>query len=393
VWYRVEYQVGDTTISGWVAARIEDAFYFIGVTDTADPCQDNLDIGVPEILTFTYDRVAAAEYGIAQGTQNSAFAIQQPSGFSRATYRAVENIPFANFVYDIIFGETGQTASAVFISDVLWFGGMPMTQIDPNECGAGAAINGGWRYCNPQTTFAWRVHEGVGEYFTNGAVPASVQQLTVDSDGDGFPNTNTDGNSALDTLNNVGVRLQGSNQGTTVDDPTIDSDEIKINSDGTGYINLTYGATIGEPNFIGLSELLLDRINNIQQGDYMWISPEVGDDHGFIVVGWAEAENCAIALSTSQRSYFTTYSHAINNNIHAPLPYVVDFTRLQRVSPRPFFCTFYQDPESEDSDKRLSNHDWFFYTIPDSIHITMDQLYITQNWFWSTSAGIFPYGG
>ena len=80
-----------------------------------------------------------------------------------------------------------------------------MTQIDPNECGTGAAINGDWRYCNPQTAFAWRVHEGVGEYFTSGAVPASVQQLSVDSDGDGLPNTNTDGNSVLDTLNTVGV--------------------------------------------------------------------------------------------------------------------------------------------------------------------------------------------
>jgi predicted outer membrane repeat protein len=403
IWFRLKKTFGENENDAWINASGlfddvgEPIYYIYGMDSDNDPCFQIALLQPTETITFTYDRRAAAQYAIAQGIQNSAFAIQQPEEFRQIAYRTTEESPFANFVYTLTFGPPGTTASGVFISEVLWIGGMPMVAVNENDCGSVEVANQpnlGWRYCSGASSFAWRVHEGVAEFFTNGAVPANIQQINDESSG-----SNTDGNSVLDDLNVVGQRLVlNPNSDLSSKNPTILASDVRISPEGTGFINLSSGATLGTPNFSGLSQFLWNRINTIQTGDYIWINPLLGDDHGFIVVGWTEATNCKLALEDPPTSYFSTFSQAIDNNVVSPVPYVVDFTRLQRVSPRPFFCGYYSDPLSDytpenEEDNKFSDHDWFFYTTPNFINITLQQLYIVSNWSWANENGNFPYGG
>ena len=119
--------------------------------------------------------------------------------------------------------------------------------------------------------------------------------------------------------------------------------------------------------------------------------------HGIL----AEADQCQSCLEAlnGQEIYYPTYADAIGNNAENPLPYVIDFTRLQRVQPRPFFCSAYSDPASnfdnpdtpEDDLNQFTFHNWYFYTMPDAVTISLDQLYLLQDWFWSSNDGIFPF--
>jgi hypothetical protein len=131
--------------------------------------------------------------------------------------------------------------------------------------------------------------------------------------------------------------------------------------------------------------------SEIIMGDYVWINSQKGtsassDAHGLLVVGWQEGIGCQIALDTvtTTLTFYSTASQASINNIINPIPYVVDFNRLQRPSARPFYCTAYPDPSGRvaSNENFFNPHDWYFYSMPDSIQITLSQFYVSPNWQW-----------
>ena len=199
-------------------------------------------------------------------------------------------------------------------------GGLPMTENLPNECGEQdpnniPTTNTGWHYCSDgDISTSWRLHEGVAEYYTDGYIPSQFPQV-----GNG---QTVDGNTVLDSLNIVGTRIFPEGQ-----DGTVLADEIRITPDNTGFINLTSGASVGNPNFSGLSDFVSGRITNsnsnrlnIRAGDYVWIKPEVGDDHGFIVIGWGKGQSCLDALD-EQEIYYPTYSDAVDQYLRQKRAY------------------------------------------------------------------------
>jgi len=163
VWYRIApgSPYFDAGNDRWIALRIpgtlrtagssaiEPFVYAVGLGgedgDTGLFCG-----GVPEIepdgvISFAYDRQAAAEYGMAHAYRNSIPGQPtlypgwvQPNAQRRVTrYFGDENlgsfyvpyqfqIRFAPFWYSGVTGVAGSTGSAVFNSELFWMGGLPM---------------------------------------------------------------------------------------------------------------------------------------------------------------------------------------------------------------------------------------------------------------------------
>jgi len=126
-------------------------------------------------------------------------------------------------------------------------------------------------------------------------------------------------------------------------------------------------------------------------GDYLYINRSNADlGHGFLVIGWGEITSCPDALGRiwtydppldqQHGQLFTDFADAGTDLV---VPYVVDFSggisfsQLQRVRPRPFYCTFHQNPGSfalEDS--------YAFYDFPNETTIEVQQLYTPITWTW-----------
>jgi hypothetical protein len=148
--------------------------------------------------------------------------------------------------------------------------------------------------------------------------------------------------------------------------------------------------------------------NSIGAGDYVWIDTLVagtGDYHGLIVVGWAKIQTCADALArinnnnwvayengTLYRNYGEAYSNpgdiprTTSQGIAKVVPWVADFKRLQRSAPRPFYCTRYQNDQLVPNGY-FQPHDWWFFRMPDSVHYTMNEVYINPSWNWTSTSG------
>jgi hypothetical protein len=70
------------------------------------------------------------------------------------------------------------------------------------------------------------------------------------------------------------------------------------------------------------------------------------------------------------------------------VPWVADFTDpaiTQRMVPRPFYCTRYTQDGSPGT--HFVVHDWFFYTLLNSVTIPSAQLFVDTNWQWEASDG------
>ena len=139
---------------------------------------------------------------------------------------------------------------------------------------------------------------------------------------------------------------------------------------------------------------LIDDEALLQAGDYMWIdSVDPGDYHGLVVVGWGETKTCSSALITAV-PLFTSYIDALNapntvpqhNGVAQTVPYVADFlgyypNNLQSPTSRPFYCTGYDEPGKTN----FSPHDWYFYTLADSITLSPLEIYVDPIWSWTSS--------
>jgi len=118
-------------------------------------------------------------------------------------------------------------------------------------------------------------------------------------------------------------------------------------------------------------------------GDFLVTDPYEGGAHGFLVVGWGPFEHCEDAMSGYRYTLddFTETRIADNTT-----PYVVDFTRKQSPTARPFYCSMYNDQIAPITD-RFNRHNWYFYILKNQITLNTSQLYVDSNWTWDATTG------
>lgn len=399
---------------GWIAARIENKFYIEGVgvnlgenqDKGADPCRGF--IGTPDEITFYYDRTTAVDYSIAQSYQNDVVSspgngrVSSRLDFTTAPritafFQQQPLIPFADFDYGTnISRESGRTGSAVFMSEALWMGGLPMTIGESNSCTT-IEVNSGWQYCSePNLTAAskvWSVHKGIVAYYTD-SIP---------------PQSGATSNNLLESWGNiVGTEV------SIITSTDINPLYITLLKDGGNLVVDAAGLALF------MKTELVTSSHAIVKGDYVWINTP--DPHGFLIAGWGEISNipsasgmssCDDLLASSANGTLVLYSsvaeaqQAGKTNV---VPFVVDFPgNLQNPIARPFYCTWYLQSEyyraenlpipnlAEDGgfardpigdyEGYLGRHNWFFYRLSDSITIEFQNLYPLDEWIWSASDG------
>ena len=396
VWYSIQY--GGQ--SGWIAARIEDKYYLEGVDADSDACSQ---LDAPSTLTFSYDRRSAAEYAIAHSYRNSVPSTQSGQmypGASRVTNRLDpgitidgQSIPFANEVKFADFtnwltGDPGSTGSALFISEAVWMGGLPMTynvdtqgNTDPlSRCQDSASLDlniAGWRYCDEESsgtgvsTRVWRTHQGITIYYSRDASIGENNVIAQHGQRKAVFVLFTDG-----AIRSDFAELAGNLQ--TLGAPQLDQNQQAFFD---RYIN---------PNT--QNQYTIQGITSVRPGDYIFINRQTVNGHGLLIAGWGAVMSCPSALSkvwtfspsalAEQGQLFQTFGDAEGA---AVVPYVVDFpgpidppgNQLQLPRARPFYCSQYRNPgffSLED--------DWAFYTFPSTVTIPVDRLYISANWQW-----------
>jgi hypothetical protein len=266
----------------------------------------------------------------------------------------------------------GATGSSIFISEMLHYGGLPMTvdqgdNIDTPDCtvadqgNIGPYTTRGWRYCPPETsaTRNWKDHQGIVQYFDslpggnliNTVTLAQIQGVIWTTETNGFGNS-----------------------GTLKTDLTARNAMISRFASG-------------------------GNLASVAVGDYLYIV-----SHGFVVVGWGPF------LGT-----ISGINHALSNGLAStrsvtnPIPYVADFGYgtggtadstgwLQDPRPRPFYAAatrvFQENLRSDQipylkrrgvvrvagnpatiepvyDDFVAQNGNWQFYKIPDTIALSV----------------------
>lgn len=369
---------------GWIAARMDDKFYIEGVginvgvnqDENTDPCKGY--IGQPSEYTFHYNRNTATGYAIAQAQQNNGVILTYQN-CGRVTYRLnVNDIPFADFTYPEVGHKINHpdcgngTGSAVFISEALWMGGLPMTIGESNSCTT-IEVNSGWQYCSePNLTAAskvWSVHKGIVAYYTD-SIP---------------PQSGATSNNLLESWGNiVGTEV------SIITSTDINPLYITLLKDGGNLVVDAAGLALF------MKTELVTSSHAIVKGDYVWINTP--DPHGFLIAGWGEISNipsasgmssCDDLLASSANGTLVLYSsvaeaqQAGKTNV---VPFVVDFPgNLQNPIARPFYCSWYIKNELG-----FSSHDWYFYTLPNSVTIPANELYLSLDWTWTNTDGILP---
>jgi hypothetical protein len=428
VWYRL------ASDDQWISVRIAEGtdpqissyHYLIGASPTRHPCDARAPFS--GTVTFTYDRLLASQYGIANAYRNSIpgfnyptqvdvtvrLTTSSPSVDGSAPIPFVPNIPYARFPYADITGNEGATGSAVFNSQAIWMGGLPMT-IDVNadespviqRCGNSTSFDlGGWRYCeeevpgtNGQSTKVWSNHRGIVCYFSalptaaslgiqcnsNPNLPGHESNLVLDQRGE-----------YLGTFNIFETRGEGT-------ELSFERREIISTTMGNlrneGAPRLDENPSIFFNTFINPdtpTEFTVQRITEIQQGDYIFVERASEFGHGYLVVGWGDIMSCPSALSRiwtfspGNAQLFASFLSAQNRNV---VPYVVDFpgsadssNQTQRPRPRPFYCADYQDPNTNQDPNNIRFQrtlDGFaFFTLPNSISLPINFLYTDMDWKW-----------
>ncbi len=375
VWYELEDANGDSI--GWIIARYED----VGFTGLGgDPCADETFTELSS-LTFPYDRRAAANYAIEHSYQNT--ELPNPLIGNRVTRRLASNgsqefIPFANFYYSYLTGDPNETGSAMFVSEAIWVGGLPMIIGETNSCSDQFLFNqSGWRYCsaNLGSSNAWDYHQALVPYFTNTQAPVTVN-----------------GNNVINIL----LALSGENGLITFPSvETIHDDRIwggrelpesDPNSDFLAYIpDLRDGIVADVP---GLSGFVSRNLSQVVAGDYVLIDPRAQGAHGLLVVGWGNIRNCPVVLKPESRLNINNLQPSFEATSENYVPYVVDFTRAQSPVPRPFYCTMYNESDVQN----FARHDWYFYRLPDQLLVNVSgiepRLYVDPNWQWNNTDGL-----
>lgn len=247
-------------------------------------------------IPFNYNRQAVAVFAKQKATNNF-------NGFP-TTYAEVEDklgdVGTGNWYENILTHRAGSTGSALFISESIYAGGLPMTT-NPTDmptnltCTAdyGVFENYGWRRCpiEKSATGNWRNHQGIRSYFPSFLGGTLLDTLLT---GDDIVNV-------VYQSPATGVELAG-----------------KLKDDGIAHSAL-------------LSKLGAPPLNTLRAGDYLYIdNPSSGDNHGWIIVGWGplldtlDGINYAITNSLSIDRYVTDPNNVNPAQDHV-IPYVVDF--------------------------------------------------------------------
>jgi hypothetical protein len=407
VWYR---QAGDLWIAGRMAgtlrlsesSAIEPFVYAVGLGrqdgDTDAFCNGVSWIGATETISFTYDRQAAAAYGIAHAYRNSTFesSLIYPDNQSRVTSRINNNNPpisvangsvanpfvnaflrYAYFIYpQQVSGDPGETGSAMFTSESIWMGGLPMTfdyQLTDRECPSVGDLESGWRYCSQDeiASFSWRAHTALTTYY-------SSENNPIVSSERGIISLNVFGI----TTEELVVRNQIAGRLTEEGFPLLTQEQNRCQFYDE-YFNPS-----------STSDRLFSGIQQVQQGDYLFINRDAITGHGFLVVGWGQITSCPDALSKLWT--FTTSTSAMEGQLfpnfpsagsNLIVPYIVDFSggisysQLQRPRPRPFYCAQYNDGEDGNFFNLLDS--FAFYGMPiDIVIFDNNQIYVPITWRW-----------
>lgn len=376
IWYRVNH-LGDV---GWIVAHMNERDYVHG----GDPCGS---IAPPTQLSFTYNRHAAANYAIEHSWQNN--SLTNPIAGFRVTRRLTVNqsgyfIPFANFTYSNLTGGTGATGSAMFISEAIWAGGLPMTLASTNSCDPNATNDAGWCWAsttgNGNPSNPWDKHEQIVAYYTDSLAPSTVGGYNV-------INTVLDSGSKgtrLDSFTNTldADFFSGNRDAALTEEDFFNNPDPPDSTDFNISIpTLRQGEVLDVPD---LDFRVSTNLGSIEMGDYILIDPfdTGGGAHGFLVVGWGAIENCEDSLTIRRIVGNFTESRVSDNTV----PYVVDFTTATSPTPRPFYCSIYND-QIPPVTGYFNRHDWYFYTLSNSITINTSQLFVDPNWQWDENAG------
>ncbi|MCI0708943.1 MAG: hypothetical protein L0154_02160 [Chloroflexi bacterium] len=425
IWYRIDIGTGE---QAWIAVYLEDiltvspfASTTISYTATPDPCPS---LPTPSEVTFSYDRERAVMYAIAHAYQNE---VQPPNGYF-VTHRLdqnnvmsgtgeiidVDTVSYSYMRYQSIDVHNPPdddpdqaTGSAAFISEVIWMGGLPMTRdrndTDPFGSCVFADLDTGWRHCvNPglaptttayggEGTRVWYNHHWIVPYFTRNVVVNPNAPDTHHPDGPAQP---------LNTIDNADAGYAVPITATDVYVPQAAVTWERLQD----YITLENGTFKSGPAAEMIASLvqgtLFDSgVTQIEYGDYAWISSPNNRTHGFIVAGWGNAVECSTVLpnpTVSARTSFTignglyrTREVAQSNGLANAVPYVVDFSwQLQQPIPRPFYCSSYDAPHPPWTHFELY-HNWYFYHIPETVEIPVEQIFVDTDQTWGNSDGFY----
>jgi hypothetical protein len=192
-----------------------------------------------------------------------------------------------------------RTGSALFISEMIHYGGVPMTiepADDPNnpDCSAadqstpGPYTAQGWRYCSTEknSTYSWKYHPAVIAYFDalpgGNANPPVTRNVTL-----------TQIQTVIRTDETAGFDKSGTLKG----DPNNPSDPIATNF------------TAMKNRFVS------GDLNTVAAGDYLYMV-----SHGFIVVGWGPFLGTIDGIT-----YALTHTLSPTRTATDCIPYVADF--------------------------------------------------------------------
>jgi len=377
VWYQIGTAEDET---GWIVARIEDKFYVDEVTADSDPCDGKVPEGSD--LTFIYDRQAAANYAIEHSWQNN--SLPNPIAGGRVTRRLGSNnqsgffIPFANFTYSMLTGEPGETGSAMFISEVIWAGGLPMTKGEQDSCNVSATYQAGWCWISASSdpSNPWDKHEQIVAYYTDSLAPYTVSGFNIDN----TVLAPEDKGTLLFFIDTLQPDyLSGNRLGK---DNFYDPDEPETTDFNISIPTLRKGEV---DDLASLESLIITNLANLKTGDYILIDPvnTGGGAHGLFVVGWGPIEDCVNSLQTRR----TVEDFSLTRTMANTVPYVADFAQLlQSPTPRPFYCSMHYD-QILPITGRFNRHNWHVYTLPETITLAATNLYIDENWSWTASMG------
>jgi hypothetical protein len=256
-----------------------------------------------------------------------------------------------------------------------------MTRGAGGVCDVTAIDNAGWCwYPTPtsgESSNPWDKHEQIIAYYTNSLAPATVTGYNIvntvlPSDQKGRLLTFTG------TLNSnyfSGNRPGSDNFNTPDEQGTTDF--------GTSIPILRRGEVV---DAVELEQLVGINLSPLRAGDYILIDPRDtnGGAHGLIVVGWGTFANCAATQSARR----TIDDFSIARTTANTVPYVADFSgeNSQSPTPRPFYCSMYND-QAAPSVGFFNRHNWHFYTTQDTITISPGQLYLDAVWSWTSNDG------
>jgi len=352
-------------------------------------------IAVEPSITVTYDRAAAAQRAIDLSRAN--FRAFLDGGFpeNKADVAAVVGKVDRNSPHDYSAYLTHRplgTGSAIFISECIFAGGMPMT-VRPNtnpknfDCDStdlefyqGGFDDNGWRICPNQqsATNTWKNHEGIKVYFAADTVGLGGQRL--------------DPQLIRDDIVNVVHQGPDANAGQLTEDETAHNNLINKINDPT------------------------KNLNTLKAGDYIFIDVSGGDSHGFMVVGWGPLLGTQDGIEYARTTPLSIERASLDSS-HV-IPYIADFcfgTKdaptdqydseneddrtgwLQDPRPRPFYSTqvfiigdtnLRQDqvnylrkiryPNPTDlviAHQRFAHLQWDFYKIPDTVTIPYGRIF------------------